>query len=215
MMLRRQVGLDDFAMTDRLPGFFEGTEMPTAGWWDTLWPDPAGVLKAVGLKREMDAVDLCCGDGWFTVQIVKVARHVIAVDIDRNFLEVARARLAGARAVNCDFVEGDAYELAKLAPRPVDFVFLANVFHGVPDRLRLAQAVRKTLKPGGRFALVNWHQRPREETTILGEPRGPKTELRISPEQTIKSVEAGDLRFAELVELPPYHYGVVFERSRS
>ena len=30
------------------------------------------------------------------------------------------------------------------------------------------------------FAIVNWHKRPREETPILGEPRGPKTELRMS-----------------------------------
>jgi SAM-dependent methyltransferase len=202
-------------MTDRLPGFFEGTEMPTAGWWETLWPDPARVLNAVGLKRDVDAVDLCCGDGWFTLRIAKVARHVIAIDIDRNFLEVARARLGEAGAMNCDLLEGDAYELAKLAPLPADFVFMANVFHGVPDRLRLAQAVHRTLKPGGRFAVVNWHQRPREETTILGQPRGPKTELRLSPEQTIKSVEAGDLGFLQLVELPPYHYGVVFERSPS
>jgi hypothetical protein len=36
--------------------------------------------------------------------------------------------------------------------------------------------------------------------------------LRLSPEQTIKSVEAGGLKFADLVEIPPYHYGAVFER---
>jgi SAM-dependent methyltransferase len=200
-------------MSDRLPGFFEGTEMPTTGWWGTLWPDPAAVLRAVGLKKDMDAVDLCCGDGWFTLPMAKVARHVLAVDIDRQFLELARHRLKLAGAMNCSFVEGDACNLDKLASRPVDFVFMANVFHGVPDRLRLAQAVHRTLKSAGRFAIVNWHQRPREETVILGEPRGPKTELRMSPEQTIRSVEAGGLRFAELVELPPYHYGVVFERA--
>jgi ubiquinone/menaquinone biosynthesis C-methylase UbiE len=112
-------------------------------------------------------------------------------------------------------VGGDAYDLDKLASRPVDFVFMANVFHGVPDRLRLAQTVRRTLKSRGRFAIVNWHQRPREETPILGEPRGPKTELRMSPKQTMQSVATGKLKFAELVELPPYHYGVVFERAPS
>jgi ubiquinone/menaquinone biosynthesis C-methylase UbiE len=181
-------------MTSRHPAFFEGTEMPTAGWWETLWPNPARVLETVGLKPNMDAVDLCCGDGWFTSEMAKISR-----------------REAGA--TNCEFVEGDAYELTTLAGRLVDFVFMANAFHGVPDQLRLAQAVHKTLKPGGRFAVVNWHQRPREETTILGEPRGPKTDLRMSPEQTIKSVEAGGPLFAELVELPPYHYAVIFERS--
>lgn len=63
------------------------------------------------------------------------------------------------------------------------------------------------------FAIVNWHKRPREETLILGEPRGPNTELRMAPEETIKSVEAGSLKFIKLVEIPPYHYGVIFKRA--
>jgi hypothetical protein len=35
----------------------------------------------------------------------------------------------------------------------------------------------------------------------------------MSPEETIKSVEAGGLKFTKMVEIPPYHYGVVFKRS--
>ena len=186
--------------------------MPTAGWWEALWPDPAGVLAAVGIEPGMEVVDLCSGDGWFTLQIAKIARHVIAIDIDPSLLEVARHRLTESGATNCDFVAGDAYELAKLVSGPADFVFLANAFHGVPDRPRLARAVRATLRPAGHFAIINWHQRPREETVILGEPRGPKTELRLSPQQTIDAVESSGLKLARLVELRPYHYGAVFEQ---
>ena len=186
--------------------------MPTAGWWEALWPDPAGVLVSVGIRPGMDVMDLCSGDGWFTLQIAKVARHVVAVDIGPALLDVARHRLAESNITNCDFVAGDAFDLARLWPQPVDFVFLANAFHGVPDRPRLARSVRDALLPSGRFAIVNWHPRPREETTVLGEPRGPRTELRMSPEQTINAVELGQLRFVELVDVPPYHYGVVFER---
>ena len=163
--------------------------MPTAGWWEALWPDPAGVLTAVGVKPGMEVIDLCSGDGWFTLQIAKIARHVIAIDIDPNLLEVARHRLTESGVTNCDFAAGDAYELARLVSEPTDFIFMANAFHGVPDRPRLSRAVRATLKPGGQFAIVNWHRRPREETVILGEQRGPKTELRLSPEQTIAAVE--------------------------
>jgi len=200
-------------MTSKLPGFFQGTEMPTAGWWEALWPDPAGLLAAVGIKPGMEVIDLCSGDGWFTLQIAKIACHVIAIDIDSNLLEVACHRLTESGVTNCDFVAGDAYELAKLVPGPADFVFMANAFHGVPDRPLLARAVRATLKPGGHFAIVNWHQRPREETMILGEPRGPKTELRLSPEQTIEAVESSGLKLVHLIEVPPYHYGAVFKRE--
>src|SRR6266480_4873 len=95
-----------------LPGFFEGTEMPTAGWWEALWPDPAGVLAVVGIRPGMEVIDLGAGDGWFTLQIAKSARHVVALDIDRQFLDIARYRLTESGATNCDFVEGDAYELS-------------------------------------------------------------------------------------------------------
>src|SRR5882724_6194037 len=141
-------------MTDNIPGFFQGTEMPTAGWWEALWPDPTGVLAGVGIEPGMEVVDLCSGDGWFTLQIAKLARHVTAIDIDASLLDVARHRLTEGGMTNCDFVAGDAYALATLAPEPADFVFLANAFHGVPDRPRLARAVRAALKQDGHFAIV-------------------------------------------------------------
>jgi ubiquinone/menaquinone biosynthesis C-methylase UbiE len=128
-------------LTDKPAGFFEGTETPTAGWWEALWPDPAGVLASIGLRPGMDVIDLCSGDGWFTLQIAKVARHVAAIDIDAAMLEVARHRLTESGATNCDFIAGDAYDLARLWPHQVDLVFLANAFHGVPDKPSLARAV--------------------------------------------------------------------------
>ena len=114
----------------------------------------------------------------------------------------------------CRYQDNDrcnAYDISELAG-PADFVFLANAFHGVPDRSRLAQAVASALKADGLFAIVNWHKRSREQTPILGEPRGPKTELRMSPEETIKSVEGRGLKCTKTVEAPPYHYGIVFQR---
>jgi 2-polyprenyl-3-methyl-5-hydroxy-6-metoxy-1,4-benzoquinol methylase len=116
--------------------------MPTAGWWEALWPDPSGVLAAVGLGPGMEVVDLCSGDGRFTLQIAKIARHVVAIDIDPNLLDVSRHRLSEGGVTNCDYVAGDAYDLDKLVPGQADFVFMANAFHGVPDQRRFALAVR-------------------------------------------------------------------------
>lgn len=200
-------------MTTKPVGFFEGTEMPTAGWWEALWPDPSGVLAKVGIRSGMDVIDLCSGDGWFTLQIAKIARHVVAIDIDQNLLDVARHRLTEAGMTNCDYVAGDAYDIGRLWPQPVDFVFMANAFHGVRDRARLTRSVANALKPGGRISVVNWHARAREETAILGEPRGPKTELRIGPDVVKIAVEPSGLKLKEVVEIPPYHYGAIFERT--
>jgi hypothetical protein len=70
-------------MVDKPWGFFEGTEMPTTGWWEALWPIRLGVLVMVGIKSDMDVIDLRSGDGWFTLPIAKLARYVIAIDIDK------------------------------------------------------------------------------------------------------------------------------------
>jgi SAM-dependent methyltransferase len=196
-------------MIDR-SAFFEGTGMPDPGWWEALWPDPAGVLAKVGLQLGMDVVDLCSGDGWFTLQISRIARHVIAIDIDGKLLETARLRLAESGQSNCTFVEGDAYDIAALIDRPVDFVFLANAFHGVPDKVRLATAVWRVLKPGGLFAIVNWHARPREQTTVLGEPRGPETALRIGPQAVEEALQQTAHKPVRTVDIPPYHYASIF-----
>ena len=160
----------------------------------------------------MEVVDLCCGDGLFTVPLARRVRHVVAVDLDPQMLDAASTSVAAAGASNCEFVEGDAYALTDLVRRPVDFVLIANTFHGVPDKPRLALAVAMILKPRGRFAVVNWHRRPREETTVLGQPRGPRTEMRMSPAEVATLVEPAGLSLADVVELPPYHYGAIFEK---
>lgn len=197
-----------------ISGFFQGTEMPEAGWWEALWPDPARVLIESGLTAGAAAVDLCAGNGWFTLPMAQIARHVIAIDIDSELLQLARRRVQKAGMTNCKFTVADAYDLARIVETPVDFIFLANALHGVPDRTRLCNCAARILVPGGKFAIVNWHRKPRQETPVLGEPRGPATELRMDPETTKAVVELSDFRLVRVVEIPPYHYSAIFQTAR-
>jgi len=194
-------------------GSFPATAMPDADWWRALWPDPAEVLVEMGVAPGMIAVDLCCGDGLFTAPLAGVAVRVYAIDIDPAMLDRAQARVAATGAINCRFVAADAMTVDAVLPEPVDYVFLANTFHGVPDQLGLARAVAASLKPRGRFGIVNWHHRPRAETVVLGQPRGPKTELRMEAEDVTAIVKPAGLLPIRIVELPPYHYGVILEQS--
>jgi ubiquinone/menaquinone biosynthesis C-methylase UbiE len=166
---------------EAIEGFFPATAMPDADWWEALWPQPGKLIADLGAGPDMEVVDLCCGDGLFTAPLAQMVRHIVAIDLDSKMLEAVRARVAAAGVANCDFLEGDAYAVAQLVRRPVDFVLIANTFHGVPDKPRLARAVATTLKPGGSFAVVNWHRRPRDQKIVLGQPRGPRTEMRMTP----------------------------------
>ena len=198
-----------------ISGIFPATTMPDADWWQALWPDPAKVIAEMGVEPRIVAVDLCCGDGLFTAPLARIAKGVYAIDIDRAMLDRARARarVAAAGAANCELFVADAMTVGAVVPEPVDYVFLANTFHGVPDQLGLARAVAAVLKPKGKFGIVNWHRRPREETVVLGKPRGPKTEMRMEPDDVATIVEPAGLFLNRMVDLPPFHYGVVFQRG--
>jgi ubiquinone/menaquinone biosynthesis C-methylase UbiE len=193
--------------------FFPATTMPDTGWWQVLWADPAGVLTQMGVEPGMVAIDLCCGDGLFTVPLAGIARRVYAIDIDPVMGERARTRVAAAGAANCEFFVADAMTVDKVVPELVDYVFLANTFHGVADQVGLARGVAASLKPNGQFGIVNWHRRPRDETVVLGHPRGPKTEMRMESDEVTAVVEPAGMLLNRTVELPPYHYGVVFQRG--
>jgi hypothetical protein len=65
-----------------LPGFFAATAMPDPDWWQALWPEPEKVFAALGIPSGLEVVDLCCGDGLFTVPLARMSRHVTGIDID-------------------------------------------------------------------------------------------------------------------------------------
>jgi len=199
--------------------FFTATAMPDDDWWQDLWPDPRGVLAKIGLGPGMNVIDLCCGNGHFTVPLaglVGVDGKVSGVDMDPDMLKQAKARLQrggdkGARAV-CDWYLEDAYKINRVFKdyRVADVLLIANTFHGAPDKTALSSVVAKVLKPEGSFIIINWHPMAREETVVLGQPRGPKMQMRMSPKDVEVVVIPAGFALKEVIELPPYHYAIVF-----
>ena len=189
---------------------FPATMMPDSDWWQALWPDPVAVLRDVGIKPGMSVVDLCCGDGHFTKPLCELVHQgrVWAVDLDNALLN--EATKVCEHNPNFHAILGDAREVAGQITDPVDFVFIANTFHGIPEKTEFSKAVYATLKKGGRFAVINWYRLPREETTVLEQPRGPDTKLRMQPEDVKKVVEAAALKLEKVVDVGPYHYAAIF-----
>jgi SAM-dependent methyltransferase len=189
---------------------FPATAMPDADWWHALWPNPDAVIHDIGIAQEMSVLDLACGDGYFTAAIARRIQpaRVIGFDLDAVMLTAAQGYCA--ELVNCDWILGDAMALSQLIPYKMDYVLMANTFHGVPDQVGLCQQVAQVLSPTGQFAIINWHDIPREQTPVLGQPRGPKTELRMSASQTSAVLLSAGYKLDRLVELPPYHYAAIF-----
>jgi SAM-dependent methyltransferase len=192
-----------------MPTVFPATTMPDADWWQALWPDPGQTVVSLGIQAGMRVIDLCCGDGLFTLAMARVASDVVAIDLDHEMIERTRAKIDAAGWSNCHLIEGDAYDVAALACEAADAVVIANTFHGVPDKARLCRSVAAALKCDGLFIVVNWHRRPRKTTTVFGQPRGPKTEMRMEPADVAAFAIPAGFKLERTIDLPPYHYAVV------
>lgn len=196
-------------MTDR----FRNTAQPDRDWWEALWPEPERVVDRLGVEAGDRAVDLCAGDGLFTLALAeRTERRVYAVDIDADLLDALAARAEGA-GLPVETIRADVRDIDDVLPEPVEFALLANTFHGVDEQAALAGTVREALTDDGLFAVVNWRPTPREETTVLGEARGPPTALRMAPAETIERCRAAGFDLDALIDLPPYHYAAVFRPS--
>jgi len=191
--------------------------MPNRDWWSVLWPDPEAVLAKVGVGEGLTVVDLCCGDGWFTAPLSRLigkTGKVLCVDIDPEMEARAKALVAAEGCPEvCRWMIGNAAEVDVLTGISYDLVLMANTFHGVPDKRALAESVSRVLHEGGRFVVINWYKRPREETVVLDQPRGPKTEMRLNPEDVARDVVAAGFTLEPIIDLPPYHYGAVFTKD--
>lgn len=193
---------------------FPATSMPDRDWWAALWPSPADVLHRIGITPDMTVLDLCCGDGYFTAPLAKiVGGKIYALDLDPAMIALAKAEVARQDTTVLKWICADAQSASQHLIEPVDYVLMANTFHGVPDQSELVESVHSMLRPNGRFTVVNWHSIPKEQTIILGKPRGPKTEMRMSPESVQGIVEPMGFRRGKVIQLPPFHYGLVFERT--
>lgn len=191
---------------------FPATTMPDHDWWAALWPDPGQILQQLGIQPDMTVLDLCCGDGYFTAPLAKrVGGKVYALDLDPEMLKRAKAEAVRQGTSIRRWICSDAGNIQVLLPECVDYVLLANTFHGVPDQTGLVGTVRSVLRQQGLFGLVNWLPLQREDTVVHGQPRGPRTELRMSPDAVRAVVEPQGFCAVHIVDLPPYHYGIVFK----
>ncbi len=194
---------------------FQNTKQPDWDWWGRLWPTPGETLRELGLASGETVVEVGSGNGYFTLPAARIVAPspVYAVELDAAVLDELETLAAQQEIANVRPIHGDARALTDHLPDSVDVALIANTFHGIDDPASFLDEVAVALTEDGRFVVINWQDRPREQTTVADKERGPPTELRLSAAKTTKIVEeATDLSLTRQTEIPPYHYGLVFER---
>lgn len=194
---------------------FQNTRQPDWDWWGKLWPTPGETLRQLGLSTGDTLVEIGSGNGYFVLPAARLVNPapVYALDLDTGLLEELEHLADQQEIENVVPVHGDARALADHVPDPVDVGLIANTLHGIETPATFVKEVVTVLTEDGRFIVVNWQDLPRKTTTVAGEPRGPPTDLRLSPDETREIVEeTADVTLTQRIEIPPYHYALIFER---
>jgi SAM-dependent methyltransferase len=157
-----------------------------------------------------DIVDFGCGYGTFTLTAATLTTGTVyGIDIDPEMVQTTargalEAGLNNVRAVERNFVTGGA----GLPAGSCSYAMLFNILHA-EDAVGLLRNAHEVLRPGGLVAVIHW---VRDADT----PRGPPLEVRPTPQQCQQWMQAvGFDLTGPVVQLPPYHYGLVGRRPHS
>jgi ubiquinone/menaquinone biosynthesis C-methylase UbiE len=112
------------------------------------------IVQRAGVEPGMEVLDVACGTGNATLPAARAGARVTGLDFAPGLLEIARERAADAM-VEIDFVEGDAQQM------PFDdssFDRVVSTFGHMfaPDHRRMADELRRVLRPDGVIAVACW-----------------------------------------------------------
>src|SRR5262249_35676342 len=123
---------------------------------DRFWADGEHdldvLLELLGVEVEPDAtaLDIGCGVGRLTRVLASRARHVYAVDVSGEMLELARRHHPELR--NVEWLLGDGAGLAPIDDATIDACVSHVVFQHIPDpaiTLGYVAELGRVLAPGG------------------------------------------------------------------
>jgi ubiquinone/menaquinone biosynthesis C-methylase UbiE len=112
------------------------------------------LVELVQPQRDWQALDIATGAGHTAAAFAPHVAHAIASDITEEMLEEARKLAAAKGLANMVTAVADA-EALPFEDARFDLVTCRIAAHHFPDVARFFAEVKRTLKPGGTFALVD------------------------------------------------------------
>src|SRR5215510_1599088 len=89
---------------------------------ETMRESGESLVAKIGVTKNLNVLDLGCGDGTTAIPEAKLGAIVLGVDIANNLVEAGNIRAKAEELTNCIFQEGDATNLAGLKDQSFDLV---------------------------------------------------------------------------------------------
>jgi ubiquinone/menaquinone biosynthesis C-methylase UbiE len=152
-------------------------------------------------------VDMGCGNGFYTVPLSKLVGkegRVLAVDVQPEMLTLLRANLRKQNITNVKPLLGELWN-PRLPDGEIDVILLVDVYHEFSHPVHMLAAMHKSLKPGGRLALVEFRE---EDAAVPIKP-----EHKMSKAQILKEIPPNGFKLVEQYDELPWQHLMFFEKD--
>ena len=191
---------------------------PNIGEWSTrfegesreIYARRGDIVAASGAAPGMIVADVGAGSGFMAMLFARQVGpqgRVIAAEISKPFAAAIAERAKREGVSNLTTVIATQTDTG-LAPNSVDIVFTSDVYHHIEQVAATLASIRRALRPGGRFIVVDFERIPgvSSQSTL--------DHVRAGKETVIEEVLAAGFRLHEEVKSLGLktNYYLIFER---
>jgi protein-L-isoaspartate O-methyltransferase len=171
--------------------------------------NPKKLIELLKLKEGEVVADIGAGSGYYTFRMAKLVGpkgKVLAVDIQKEMLDIIRSRMKKDGIENVEPVMGDEAD-PKLKDASVDTILLVDVYHEFAQPYEMTEKMVKALKPGGRIVFVEF--RLEDEKVPI------KLVHKMTEKQVIKEMaEFKDMKHASTSDKLPWQHVITFTKNK-
>lgn len=182
-----------------------------AGWLErperVQEEQPTKLLKMLEIKSGMTVADMGAGSGYHSFRLARAVGakgKVLAVDIQKEMLDIIRKRMKTNKVKNIEAILGTETD-PKLPAGEVDLILMVDVYHEFAFPFEMTEALVKALKPRGRLVFVEF-RREDEQVPI-------KLAHKMTEKQVLAEMAPHPLKHAKTLESLPWQHVIVFEKK--
>jgi cyclopropane fatty-acyl-phospholipid synthase-like methyltransferase len=165
------------------------------------WQMPSRVIDALALKPGMKVADIGAGTGYFSMRLAKAPGvSVFAVDVEPAMIDYLKQRAAKEQITSVTPVLAAATRPS--LPEPVDVALVVDTYHHLPNRPAYFRDLKKSLKPGGRVAIIDFRK---------DAPEGPPVQFRFTPQQIQDEMKQAGYQLEAAHDFLPRQHFLIFK----
>ncbi len=164
------------------------------------WQKPYEVIDKLDIEGKTVA-DIGAGTGYFAFRMLNKVQKVIAIDIDKRFIDYMQQKI---RQVPDSLQSRFETRLGEsndpmLKHNEVNVILVVNTYHHIDDRIRYFRGLQKNLDIDGKLVIIDFKKKRT--------PNGPPKKMRMAAKTVVEELEEAGFTHIEVDEdTLPYQY---------